>query len=183
MPSTSVAYPSTQPRAVLILPYNPSWPAAFVAVRDTLSGLLGPAARAIHHVGSTAVPGLAAKPVLDVLLETPSLRTIDEATPVLVARGYEARGEYGIEGCRYFSRPAAPGLKVHLHIFESGHERIDRHLRFRDYLIAYPEEAARYAELKKELAVRYADDRGAYQAGKAALLDEVQSRAEMWEAA
>ena len=164
-------------RSVRVLPYNPSWPAAFVAVRQALATLLGPAARTIHHVGSTAVPGLVAKPVLDVLVETPSLGLIDEATPDLVERGYEARGEYGIEGRRYFSRAAAPGLKLHLHAFESGHERIAKHLRFRDYLLAHPEEAARYARLKQELAIRYANDRDAYQEGKAAFIAEVQARA------
>lgn len=165
-------------RTVQVLPYNPSWPAAFVAERDTLRVLLGSAARAIHHMGSTAVPGLASKPVLDILVETPSLGMIEQATPALVARGYDARGEYGIEGPRYFSRPAAPGLKVHLHAFEAGHERIARHLRFRDYLIAHADVAARYAALKHELATRHADDRDAYQEGKASFIEEALARAE-----
>lgn len=178
MPSTSSAHTMIEARSVQVLPYNPSWPAAFVAERGTLAMLLGSAARAIHHVDSTAVPGLASKPVLDILVETPSLGMMDRAAPALVERGYEARGEYGIHGRRYFSRRAAPGLKVHLHAFESGHERIARLLRFRDYLIAQPDEAARYAELKRELATRHAEDRSAYQEGKASFIAEVQARIE-----
>lgn len=178
MTATSSEPMRSESSSVLVLPYNPSWPAAFVAVQDTLSRLLGSAARAIHHVGSTSVPGLAAKPVLDILVDTPSLTMIDEATPVLVEHGYEARGEHGIPERRYFSRPAAPGLKVHLHAFASGHERIASHLRFRDYLRANALEAARYAALKKELAERHAEDRAAYQAGKAQFIEEAQARAE-----
>lgn len=170
---------TTEPR-VRVVPYDADWPLAFEAERDALQMVLGPAATAIHHVGSTSVPGLSSKPIIDVLVETPSLESIDGATPRLREWGYDARGEYGIAERRYFSRPPGPGLKVHLHAFESGHWQIARHLHFRDYLLDNPEDAGRYGRLKESLAVTHAEDPEAYQAAKADLIAELQAKALEW---
>ncbi len=134
---------------VQVAAYDEQWPGVFLMERDDLATALGPASTAIHHVGSTSVPGLWSKPVIDILVESPDLDLIDAATPSLQQRGYEARGEYGVSGRRYFSRPVGPGLKVHVHAFECGNERIARHLRLRDYLRTHPSDASRYGELKR----------------------------------
>lgn len=160
-------------RTVEVVAYDPTWPSEFDRVRGELSAVLGPSAAAIHHIGSTSVPGLCAKPVIDVLVETPDLSMIDRASPSLERLGYEARGEYGIEGRRYFSRPPGPSLKVHVHCFESGHVRGARHLRFRDWLRLHPVEAASYGDLKRRLADTYADDRDGYQDAKAGFIEEL----------
>jgi GrpB-like predicted nucleotidyltransferase (UPF0157 family) len=170
-------------RVVEVVAYDPAWPAEFDGVGEELSSAMGRAASAIHHIGSTSVPELAAKPVIDILVESPSLSMIDLASPSLERLGYDARGEYGIPGRRYFSRPSGSSLKVHLHCFESGSSHILRHVRFRDYLRAHPAEAASYGQLKLRLAQEYAGDRDTYQRAKAAFVEELQARALEWHGA
>jgi len=169
-------YDASGPQLWLV-PYQEDWPRMFEAEREALTTLLGPAAQAVHHIGSTSVPGLSAKPIIDILVESPDLAGIEAATPLLEDRGYDARGEHGIPGRRYFSRRDGPGPDVHLHAFECGSEHVEGHLRFRDYLRAHPDEADRYAALKAELAAAHAHDRGAYQLGKSAFIREIDRRA------
>lgn len=169
-----------RPKLVEVRAYDDQWPAAFGRERDELISVLGVAAAAIHHIGSTSVPGLHAKPVIDILVESPSLALIDSATPSLEGRGYEARGEYGVPGRRYFSKTPARALKVHLHVFESGNPRVARHLLLRDYLRVHPPEARRYGELKTRLAETHAGDRDAYQAAKADFINQLHARALEW---
>ncbi len=164
-------------KPVRVVAYDGRWPEMFARERDRLAGVLGPAAAAIHHVGSTSIPGMCAKPVLDVLVETPVLALMDEATPGLEAAGYAARGEHGIPGRRYFSRPPGDRPEIHLHAYAVGDFRVARHLRFRDYLRAHPDAAERYAVLKRALARAHRDDAGAYQDGKAELIAEIDARA------
>lgn len=159
--------------SVDVVGYDESWPHAFETARARLAEILGSACLRIHHVGSTSVPGLAAKPIIDILIETPDLSLIDEASPLLERMGYQARGEYGIPGRRYFSRPAGPGPKVHTHVFEAGTPRAMSHLRFRDFLRTHAAEAAAYGALKRRLAQRHRKDRDAYQAGKADFIEEL----------
>jgi GrpB-like predicted nucleotidyltransferase (UPF0157 family) len=168
-------------KQVRVVPYDETWPEVFRREHDALSADRGPTCLAIHHVGSTSVPGLSAKPVIDIVMETPDLALIDGAIPLLQHRGYEARGEYGIPGRRYFSRLAGSSFKVHLHVFQSGDPRIARHLVFRDFLRTHPPDAARYGELKTTLAREHVEDPVAYQAAKAHFIDELQARALEWE--
>lgn len=172
-----VSVPMPRIRTVQILPHDPAWHLEFESVRTALRLVLGAAATAIHHIGSTSVPGLCAKPVIDVLVEATDLRALDEAAPGLEAIGYEARGEHGIPGRRYFSRPAGAGPTVHVHAFRSGSPEVVRHLRFRDHLRSHPEDAAAYGLLKQELARRFAQDRDAYQTRKAGFISDVVARA------
>ena len=170
----------TSKKYVQIASYDERWPAAFQLERDDLATALGPASTAIHHVGSTSVPGLWSKAVIDILVESPDLDLIDAATPSLQQRGYEARGEYGVAGRRYFSRPPDHRLKVHVHVFECGNERIARHLRLRDYLRTHPSDASRYGKFKRALAETHAEDREAYQAGKADFIEQLHAKALEW---
>jgi len=167
-------------KTVEVVAYDEAWPRVFLQVRAELASALGAASSRIDHVGSTSVPGLAAKPIIDILVETPSLSLIDAAIPEMVGLGYEARGEYGIEGRRYFSRPGGPGLKVQVHAYESVHPALARHVLFRDYLRAHPTEAERYGEVKLALASQHAGDRDAYQAAKADFIGRVETRAVGW---
>jgi GrpB-like predicted nucleotidyltransferase (UPF0157 family) len=167
---------------VRVVPYDPSWPHDFVRERESLEVVLDGAAKAFHHVGSTSVPGLASKPVIDILGEARDLALIDAGVDRLEALGYEARGEYGIDGRRYFSRAAGEGPKVHLHFFAEGHPRTARHLLFRDYLREHPVVASEYGELKRRLASRHPRDRDAYQEAKAAFIETVHGDAARWHA-
>lgn len=168
------------PRPVLVVPYDPDWPEHFAAERERLAAAFAEVAAAIHHVGSTSVPGLSAKPVVDVLVEGVTLDALDAAAPRVEAIGYVARGEYGIEGRRYFVGTPEGRPRFHVHAFERGHWRAERHLRLRDFLRAHPADAGRYGALKARLAVEHAGDRAAYQEAKAGFVEELQERAARW---
>ena len=160
---------------------DPGWPAAFAAEAARLTPALGPRV-ALHHIGSTAVPGLEAKPIIDILAVAPALSDFDAAAPAMADLGYEAMGPLGIEGRRYFRRITNGVRTHHLHGFEEGSPHVARHLAFRDHLRAHPEEAAAYAALKRDLAARHPDDRPAYCEGKADLVDAMETRALLWAA-
>ncbi len=165
---------------VEVVDYDPEWPTWFQRARGELFVTLDPTHAGVHHVGSTSVPGLASKPVIDILVEVSTLDLVAAATPALEARGFEARGEYGIEGRRYFSRGAGEGPKVHVHAFAVGHPAIARHIAFRDYLRRHPNVAGEYGELKRALAAVHAEDRDQYQSGKADFVRRTQERALAW---
>lgn len=165
---------------VRVVPYDARWPEVFAEERERLASVLGPGATAIHHMGSTSVPGLCAKPVIDVLVVTPDLGMIDRLTPRVEGLGYVAKGEHGIPQRRYFSRSEGERLKVHVHAYVSDDEQIGRHLRFRDYLRAHPETAKHYCLLKQTLALEHGDDAEAYQSGKADFIDGVDAEAARW---
>lgn len=139
--------------AKMLCSYDDAWPQFFAAEADALRGIFCEALFAAHHMGSTSVPGMVAKPVIDILLELRSLEDADCAAPAMRLRGYDVRGAYGIEGRRYFSKPRGAGDPVgfHVHAYCEGSPQIERHLRFRDYLLAKPDVAHAYALLKLSL--------------------------------
>lgn len=168
-------------KPVRVVPYDPRWPDIFRLEAQHLSLLLGPGGVSIHHIGSTSVAGLCAKPVVDILIEASGLATIDHAAPELERRGYVAKGEYGVAGRRYFSGlPMSSNLKVHLHAFRRGSPHVTRHLQFRDYLRAHPAVAARYCALKQRLAADHPENAAAYQAGKVDFMRRIETQAATW---
>ncbi len=114
------------------------------------------------------------------LLVVRDLREVDRKSDAMLALGYEAKGELGIPGRRFFSKGRDDARTHHLHTFEPGHPAVANHLNFRDFLIEHPEEAANYAKLKKELAAAYRNDIEGYMAGKDPLIEELLVRAEKW---
>ncbi|HEY9109570.1 MAG TPA: GrpB family protein [Roseateles sp.] len=141
------------------------WPAQFDAVARPLRDALTGTACRIEHIGSTAVPGLCAKPVLDLLLGVTRLADVEARHEALAALGYRYRAEYEGElpERRYFTRDAGAGrLRVHLHAVVHGSAFWREQLAFRDALRADAALAARYAALKRELAERHAADKAAY---------------------
>lgn len=162
-----------------VVPHDPRWPAAFDFERRELLATLGDLVARAHHIGSTAVAGLAAKPVIDILLEVRSLAELDDATPSLEALGYEALGEFGIAGRRYF-RKGGDQRTHQIHAFGAGDPHIHRHLAFRDYLQAHPGVREEYARLKSGLAERHPDDLEAYCEGKDAFVKLHEAKALAW---
>ena len=161
---------------VKVIEYERSWPALFELERGLLQQILWRIAVEIHHVGSTAVPGLAAKPVIDMVAEVTGLPELDTLNADLALLGYEPRGEYGIAGRRYFSKQ--DGLSgFHLHAFAHGDSNVMRHLAFRDYLRAHPEIAQEYGALKRSLALRCGNDIGRYCDGKDAWVKQIERAA------
>ena len=163
-------------RKVEIVDYDHSWPVLFEKERKLLQNILGDIAKAIHHIGSTSVPGLAAKPIIDILMEVTSVNTLDRFNDELSAVGYEARGEFGIPGRRYFKK-GGNDRTHHIHAFNSGDFNLTRHLAFRDYLRHHPDVASEYAALKMEIAAACNNDIYRYCEGKDAYVKRVEARA------
>jgi GrpB-like predicted nucleotidyltransferase (UPF0157 family) len=150
---------------VEVVPYNSSWPMMFKTEALLIKQALGKNCIAIHHIGSTSIPGLSAKPVIDILPIVKDIREVDSATKAMEGLGYEARGEYGIAFRRYF--PKGGDLRTHnVHVYEEGDPEIDRYLKFRDWLRSHDEDAQAYAKLKLELAEKYPEDILQYCFGK-----------------
>lgn len=163
---------------VRVVAYDVGWPAAFRREADRILDVFGHGAVWIHHIGSTSVPGLCAKPVIDILVDATDLRLVDRISPEIESQGYVAKGEYGIPGRRYFSRQARGSEpKVHLHAFPRGCSEIARHLRFRDRLRSDSALVAEYCTLKQFLAVAHREDARAYQEGKARFIARVEREA------
>ncbi|WP_462162956.1 GrpB family protein [Pseudoalteromonas xiamenensis] len=136
-------------RIIEVVDYRDTWPSEFRKAKDTLLSELTPSnVVAIHHIGSTAVIGLCAKPIIDILIEVNALNIVDLDSAKLEAIGYKPRGENGIEGRRYFQK-GGNARTHHVHVFETGRAEVFRHLVFRDYLNTYPDEARAYGEVKR----------------------------------
>ena len=151
-----------------VVPYDPGWPARFEQLRAMLAPALGDVAVAIEHVGSTSVPGLAAKPVIDIDVIVASPAEVPEAIARLGTLGYRHLGDLGIAGREAFRRP--PGLPAHnLYVCPQGIESLRNHLTIRDHLRSHPESREAYGALKTRLAteVDWIDD---YVERKSALL-------------
>lgn len=170
---------------VEIVPYDPAWPASFAAEAARLRALL-PAELIgrIEHFGSTAVPGLAAKPIVDMLLEVRSLReAVSVIAPLLQAQGYEffwRVEEHGLPEVNYawFIKRDARGRRTHhIHCLEPGSSQWQR-LQFRDYLVAHPALALEYDTLKRDIAARFPHDRIAYAKAKTAFIERVTAAAQ-----
>jgi GrpB-like predicted nucleotidyltransferase (UPF0157 family) len=162
-------------REIVIVEYDPTWPDRFAAERARIVGALGSSARRVDHIGSTAVPGLAAKPIIDIDL---SVRDPDDEPsylPALERAGYRLRVRQ--PGHRMV-RTAA--LDVHVHICGEGSEWERRHLLFRDRLRLDPADREAYAALKRALAEREWADMNAYAEAKGALIAEITARAQVW---
>lgn len=160
---------------VVVQPYSAEWPILFEVVREELLAVFAPALVAVEHIGSTSVPGLAAKPVIDVLLGARTLAEVESRIVALDACGYVYVPKYERElpMRRYFVKSSASSLRIHLHAVESGSRLWREHRAFRDALRADPDLRARYRALKLQLAQLHADDKSAYTAAKAPFIRSV----------
>ena len=142
---------------------------------------MSPVVMAVHHIGSTSIPGLLAKPVIDMLAEVSDLSSVDQRAAVMAGLGYEVMDEFGITGRRYFRRIDAQGRRTHhIHAFVAGCFNVIRHLAFRDYLRAHPTPTRQYGELKRRLAEAHPHDVEAYMDGKDAFVKQIELQAIAW---
>lgn len=160
---------------VVVQPYSARWPVVFDAVRDELSSAFVPVEAAIEHIGSTSVPGLAAKPVIDVVVGARALADVESRIAALDACGYGYVQKYERElpMRRYFVKPSVLSLRIHVHAVERGSRLWREHLAFRDALRADAGLCARYQQLKLQLAAAHADDKSAYTDAKAPFIQSV----------
>lgn len=156
---------------VVIVDYSPLWPKQFATLRSRLANLLGGLALAIEHVGSTAVPGLAAKPIIDVDVLLRSPNDLPSAIAALTSIGYKHRGDLGIPGREAFRAPAGD-FRHHLYVCPNDAE-YQRHIALRDHLRANSREADAYAALKRKLAAKFGEDRDAYNNAKREFVESI----------
>lgn len=167
-----------RPIKVRLLPHNPHW-AEMAAAETTRLLAAASAYTEVHHIGSTAIPGIAAKPVIDLLGVAADLEMVDQQSVAIEALGYSAHGEYGLAGRRYFKLddPESGARLFQLHIYAQGDRSLTRHLAFRDHLRAHPEVAAAYEAEKQRCAVLHPDDSHAYSDCKGDWIARVEAEA------
>jgi GrpB-like predicted nucleotidyltransferase (UPF0157 family) len=166
--------------AVRIVDPDPGWPAAAERELARVAAALGDLAVRLDHVGSTAVPGLAAKPIVDLQVSVVALEPQAAYVEPLAAIGYLFVPFATAPEYHFFGRPPERPRTHHLHVCRAGSFEERRHLAVRDYLRAAPDEAARYAAVKREAARRHPEDRIAYMRGKEAFVKELERRALDW---
>ena len=166
-------------RPVAIAPYDPDWSARFEAESDLIRLTIGETVEQIHHMGSTSVPGLSAKPVIDIFLRVHTLADLDLKTGLLQVIGYVPYGENGLAGRRFFAKGGTK-RSHHVHAYAMANKEPLRHLAFRDYLRLNTPIAQAYAALKKRCAAAHAFDMPGYCDCKESFILEHQSRAMAW---
>ncbi len=168
-------------RRIDLVPHDPAWARRAAQEAGLVALALGPSLIRIEHIGSTAIPGLWAKPTIDLMPVVTTLAAADARESTMIALGYESRGEFGLEGRRFYSRDAADGQRLfNVHCWAEGHEALARHVAFRDYLRGHPEQAMAYETEKRRAIAAANNDSALYQREKAAWIDACQARALAW---
>ncbi len=160
--------------------YRADWPGEFAREAARWRTLLGDALVAVHHIGSTSVPGLPAKPIIDLLPIVRDIGALDDRTEQLEEAGYRAWGEYGIAGRRFFTRDRGEFRTHNVHAFGEGAPQIPRHLAFCAYLRRHDEARDEYAALKREVHALHPADIAAYNDGKNDWIKRVEQTAIEW---
>ena len=157
---------------IQVLPYDPVWPQIFEAEAAIIHQALGENCLKIHHIGSTSVSGLTAKPIIDMIPVVKDILQVDQRVKFMEEKGFEAKGEYGIPFRRFFSKKT-PNSSCNVHIYEKTNPEIERHLKFRDWMRSHKEDAQAYATLKELLALKYPEDIYNYCLGKSSFIAEI----------
>jgi GrpB-like predicted nucleotidyltransferase (UPF0157 family) len=165
---------------IRVVTYEPHWKTEYLKEEQAIRELLKDELIRSFHIGSTSVPNLKAKPIIDILLVVNDILSLDNYTARFESLGYEAMGEFGISGRRYF-RKGGDNRTHQIHAFQFDNIfEIERHLLFRDYLRQNPEICSAYGELKSELVERYPTDIDAYCDGKDHFVKEIEKAALKW---
>lgn len=162
-------------RKIEVVDYDPEWPKRFESEARLVKQALGGNCLAIHHIGSTSIPGLSAKPVIDMLAVVHNIRAVDQATGAMESLGYEAKGENGMAFRRFFQK-GRDARTHHVHAYQEGDPEIDRYLKFRDWLRSHPSDAEKYGQLKIKLAKQFPYDILQYCNGKDALVASIDAK-------
>lgn len=168
---------------VTLVPHDPAWADMAAAEAVRIAGALGPALLRVEHIGSTAIPGICAKPTVDLMPVVRDIAAVDERRGALEALGYFWRGEFGIEGRRYMLLERNQKRIFHVHCFADAHPDMVNHLVFRDYLRSHRDEALAYEAMKREAAAAHPNDSRSYAAYKSDWVRACLERAQAWAAA
>jgi GrpB-like predicted nucleotidyltransferase (UPF0157 family) len=168
-------------REVIVVAYDNNWPTLYQQEIMRIKDVLEKEIVSAHHIGSTSIPGMSAKPIIDILLEVKDIAQIDSYNTEMEKLGYEPRGELGIPGRRYFSREEPKDVRTHhIHAYQVDNRELERHLAFRDYMIAHPKNARIYSDLKRVLARRFHWDIDGYISGKHLYVERMEKVAVEW---
>lgn len=160
-------------RKIEVVSYNTDWPGIFEAEAKKIKEALGNNCITIHHIGSTSVPGLAAKPIIDMIPVVQDITAVDSSNVNMQKLGYDIKGEFGFFLRRFFVKNNA----FHIHVFEYGNPEIDRHLNFRHWMRTHPDDKQQYEDLKKDLASQFSNDSTSYCIGKDEFIAEIDEKA------
>jgi GrpB-like predicted nucleotidyltransferase (UPF0157 family) len=166
--------------AIATVEYDPQWPVMFEVERRRLHDALGDVAVRIEHIGSTAVSGLAAKPIIDIDVYVSAIEPMAAYREPLEALGYVFQFDPETPGLHFFGYPAERPRRFHVHVAELGGRHMVVDLAVRDFLRTHPDVAQEYARLKRALTAQHPGDRDAYIAGKAQFMTELQAQALRW---
>ncbi|WP_332631307.1 GrpB family protein [Halalkalibacter flavus] len=166
-------------RKVEVCSYNEKWALMFAEESEKLNLIFGSEIVAIHHIGSTSVPGLKAKPIIDIMPIVKDIHIVEKYNEEMRDIGYDPKGENEILGRRYFQK-GGDNRSHHVHIYQVGSYEIKRHLAFRDYLQRHPGLKKSYGELKERLAQQFPYDIKSYINGKECLVREIEVKALDW---
>jgi len=161
---------------VVLAAYDDRWPQLYTAVEQYLLSLL-PIVK-MYHVGSTSIPNMPAKPILDIVATATNLHEVEDMRPALETLGGEWRGEFGIVGRRYVPFSSDGLSMIHLHLYGADHADPDRMVQFRDWMRTHDDDAAAYAELKQACATRFGFDRLAYTEAKGPFIASIFTKIE-----
>lgn len=164
---------------IVVVPYDPNWPAMFRETALPMREALGAVALRIDHIGSTSIPGLDAKPVIDIQISVAAFEPLDSFRLPLQRLGYVWRANNDDLTKRYF-RESPGARRTHIHVRCAGSWAQQFALLFRDYVRLHPDEAARYATRKHRLAVDHRNERQGYTNAKSPLIWEIMQRADVW---
>jgi len=169
----------TNRRTIRVIAYDSRWPDLFQIERKAIIDALENVIVHIHHIGSTAVPGSAAKPTIDILLEVKDVNELDRYNAEMERLGYTPKGEFGIPYRRFFHK-GNPDRTYHVHAFDVGSYNAIRFIAFRDYLVAHPPIAGEYGELKRKCARDCGNDVDKYGEMKDSFIKTHEKRAIQW---
>lgn len=168
-------------RPYRVVEYDPEWKELFKKYAEQIKSVFGTNLVEIHHFGSTSIPGMFAKPNIDMYALVKSLDEVRAQYDAMCSLGFSCRGDYSNIGEEYFTLDTHEGERIaSVHVFEGSNERFKDYRNFRNYLIANDSERERYIALKRDLYEKYKNDYPKYDAGKKELIDELREKANTW---
>lgn len=167
-------------RKTHIAEYDPDWILHYEKEARLLQSIFGDVALNIHHIGSTAIPGIKAKPIIDILITTNDINTIDRFDDQMERLQYAVGGEFGLPGRRFYCKGDEEHCHFHVHIYEATNPSVEKYLLFRDYMIAHPTDAKAYESLKTDLATKYPNNRTLYTQSKGDFINQIFIKAAAW---
>ncbi|WP_110929580.1 GrpB family protein [Bacillus massiliglaciei] len=166
-------------RNVVICCYSEEWAIKFKEEANKLRSIFEKELIDIYHIGSTSVPGLKAKPIIDILPAVKDIRHVDWYNAEMKQMGYEPLGENGLSGRRFFQK-GWDARTHHVHFYQAGSDEIKRHIAFRDYLKSHSDVRDSYGQLKEKLARQFPYDIDSYMAGKELFIKDIERKAINW---